>query len=973
MENLTCLKKGFFLWCLLVCNGVVGATNFSGNTNHHGCFPSPESTSDIRWSALTDQSGDAPDRNDIVVVGADDRLIIDAGLGNDPAEVKGLLIFGELTVEDAGVDLSLIADWVLVAAGGQFNIGTPETPFSSKFELVLAGDQSDQFSLDDVVNETAHLLSTSQKVADSEMLRDLERMVGDDNYNFLMATGANAVISIHTTDEDKASWTQLSQTAQPGDDLLYFAAPTHWEIGDRIVVASTDFDLNQAEDFEVVDVFDQGTSIKLDRPLAFMHFGEVETYANGERSWTLDMRAEVGLLTRKVKLRGDVDYNTNRPVNNQRDTYGGHTMVMHGGEMYLSGVEFEYMGQGGKLGRYPAHWHLNGPVAGQYIKNSSSHHVFNKGWTIHGAQGALMENNVVYESISHCYFLEDGAEVDNQLLHNLAINARLPQDKDKVESNDGSPSGFWIENAENTFHGNHVAGSEKHGFWFELRGINGSSRGLFDDLASREGPRDFVNNTVHSIPDKSFGLAHGELVLSENYKGTDARPQVVAEDWWVEDLTIYKGGGNGIWVRGIGGIFNEVKMAEVDEGTRLRFNQEIRNSFIGGRTTNIGNPEPGQERTLPPGDGDFVGHQIYDGPAGLNQVHFAGFYAGNDHPIDESNAVQKSTLHYVNKVTFADDTPKERWVSMSRTSLAQKTEAKGMVDMDGSLAEVGGSQLISELRGDRSIYEGPNSTFNEDWNAIINEGAFLGSLKFRDFDQDNADLVITRSDGAMIDDFPIGGQQFMVFVGESYHLSFTNAPQTFQFYLSDVPWGSSITCELAGLGAEVQLSLEPGYGESTEILEVNSQAALAAATQTAVLRKPSAGTVVLKFVAQMKHGWLFPQPHLTYHEGLVGGVLVNVDLAGGAMTTNTNHLLEEGTLVKEALILYPNPTSDFLMLMDGVDADHIKLTSINGKIDRVIKIDANRTVDVSTLAKGWYAVHLEKEGRIVGYGKVVLK
>ena len=65
-------------------------------------------------------------------------------------------------------------------------------------------------------------------------------------------------------------------------------------------------------------------------------------------------------------------------------------MIMEGAEMYISGAEFEYMGQGGRLGRYATHWHMLGDVTGQYITNSSYHHTFNKGMTVHGTKNSFI-------------------------------------------------------------------------------------------------------------------------------------------------------------------------------------------------------------------------------------------------------------------------------------------------------------------------------------------------------------------------------------------------------------------------------------------------------------------------------------------------------------------------------------------------------------------------------------------------------
>ena len=101
-------------------------------------------------------------------------------------------------------------------------------------------------------------------------------MVGANNYSFVMAMGNNARVHIHSTDTQKKTWVQLRETSDSGSTLLRLADPTGWEVGDRIVMASTDYDLNQAEDFTITAVANNGTNITIDRSTNFMHYGVEE-------------------------------------------------------------------------------------------------------------------------------------------------------------------------------------------------------------------------------------------------------------------------------------------------------------------------------------------------------------------------------------------------------------------------------------------------------------------------------------------------------------------------------------------------------------------------------------------------------------------------------------------------------------------------------------------------------------------------
>lgn len=336
---------------------------------------------DILWSDLRMENGLAPGPDDVVVVQSGDRVIFDAEAGSQT--VKGLVIYGTFEVEDAGTPLELTTDWAVVAGDGTFQVGTPDAPFASEFTLTLAGkDNTNDVDLADYPN--------GQMVMDTEIR---------DNNAFLMAMGEGATISIHTDDAAKESWTQLDGTAEAGATQLTLADATGWQVGDRIAIASTDFSPDQAEERTVIAVSEDGRTITLDQPLEYMHYGQIDRYDDPDGDvHLLDMRAEVALLSRDVKIQGDVDYDPTKSLADQDDQYGGHTMVMNGGEMYLSGVELAYMGQAGILGRYPAHWHDNGDVSGQYVRDSSIHHSFNKVITIHGTDNAEVTGNVVHET-----------------------------------------------------------------------------------------------------------------------------------------------------------------------------------------------------------------------------------------------------------------------------------------------------------------------------------------------------------------------------------------------------------------------------------------------------------------------------------------------------------------------------------------------------------------------------------------------
>jgi cell migration-inducing and hyaluronan-binding protein len=44
--------------------------------------------------------------------------------------------------------------------------------------------------------------------------------------------------------------------------------------------------------------------------------------------------------------------------------------------------------------------------------------------TVHGTHNQRVENNVTYNNVGHCFFVEDGIESGNQLVHNLGIQSK---------------------------------------------------------------------------------------------------------------------------------------------------------------------------------------------------------------------------------------------------------------------------------------------------------------------------------------------------------------------------------------------------------------------------------------------------------------------------------------------------------------------------------------------------------------------
>ena len=302
-----------------------------------------------------------PDRK---VPVAGDKVTIPAGkdvvLDVSPPALGGLTIDGKLSFAN-NKDLELTTEWVMLH--GELEIGTEAKPHTRKATITFT---------DNVKGE------------------DFAGMGANDRSDRgIMIMGGT--LSLHG--DRKNSWTKLANTANAGSTSIQVLDASGWRAGDEIVLASTDYDPRQAERRTIAAI--KGNTITLDKKLDYMHFGKI--------TFDVDERGEVGLLTRNVRLQASADAA-------EAPFYGGHVMAMGSSKMFVEGVEFQRMGQNLTLARYPIHWHLVGDAKGQYIRNAAIHDTYNRCVTVHGTNNLQVENNVTYNTVGHCFFLEDGIE-----------------------------------------------------------------------------------------------------------------------------------------------------------------------------------------------------------------------------------------------------------------------------------------------------------------------------------------------------------------------------------------------------------------------------------------------------------------------------------------------------------------------------------------------------------------------------------
>src|SRR6188472_3765096 len=330
-----------------------------------------QSAKATKWSdPATWPNNKVPAAGDKVAIAKDKNVILDV---NTPA-LGGVTIDGKLSFAD-NADVELTTEWIMLH--GELAIGTETKPQTRKATITLT---------DNVKGE--------------------EVMVGMGDRGIMISGGT---LNLHGSTTN--TWSKLSATANAGATSIQVLDAKGWKVGDEIVLASTDFDPRQAERRTISAI--SGNNITLDKKLDYMHFGAI--------TFGVDERGEVGLLTRNIKIQASADA--------EQSFKGGHIMAMVTSRMFIEGVELNRMGQNLELARYPIHWHLVGDAKGQYIRNAAIHDTFNRCVTVHGTNELQIENNVTFNTVGHCFFMEDGIEHGNQFVHNLAIQTKCHTSK----------------------------------------------------------------------------------------------------------------------------------------------------------------------------------------------------------------------------------------------------------------------------------------------------------------------------------------------------------------------------------------------------------------------------------------------------------------------------------------------------------------------------------------------------------------
>ncbi len=793
---------------------------FSTSANH---FSSPElkdyseavmatttSVANGNWTNSGIWSNGVPNANTRAIIGNNTTVNI---VGNHNAQE--VVVHGVLQVTENNTNKSLRTRWIHVNSGGVFRIGT-------------AGNRYNQS------NFTVTLTGTNPNADHSIPLANGSNLNIQNNDGFLMAAGGGR---LQFFGEDKISFTKLTRTANAGTNRITVAniidrnhsgalsgahdGVFNWQVGDQIVIASSVMDYTQEDVRTITNIQNQGANrvLTLNRALTYRHYGEIETYGNnldpmsnniigGSRS--IDMRAEVALLSRKVKIQGlasqDTDNNFGDRARLQTGSngkatngVGGHIMIMPtAGQISVEGVQLDLMGQAGRLGRYPFHWHLARNRSGDVFRNSSITNSNNRAVVVHTANNVLVEGIVAHDIHGHGFFTEDGVEEDNRFINNIAFGIhRVHKDNDRngaafvVDNTDNfldrgkrsrTTAAFWIANANNEFIGNVVAGSEGSGYWF---GQPGKPRGASRDIPefSNYNPRAhalkaFRNNAVHSsqtglvvalspeigTPD---GMSSGEFGQFEiTFNNVDPV---------YENFTVYQSG-VGLYplVTNVRHTFINFKAAD---NYTSNFDSDptlIRNGLMIGRSR--GNPNTGEVN----------GNTFYHGQTYLENIHIAGFGESGTKFFRTWGGNRVRSGYEVEKLTYEND---GTYINMRKSSHGDRVNVD-IYDRDGSLTTgFGGGPgysfmmtddfNIDESAGDirgpgRFSYSVTRSRFANLQTSVPQTTTYNPRVVPGNDPRDAPRMVFTAPHGVSRDIFSLGRGRFckQLKIGQEYTVAF---------------------------------------------------------------------------------------------------------------------------------------------------------------------------------------------------------
>jgi hypothetical protein len=254
-----------------------------------GCIPPPPTGTlgvPVMWSSQT-----WPEAGADIEIGPTQWIMLDV----NPPPIGKLTILGRLEfIDNFRILTKLTAQSIVVF--GSLVIGSNALPFSRSAEIVLTGNMRSS----NVVVDGLSILGNKALVVYGNVT-----MVGS-------SRGAN--------------WIRLLSTANAGSNQLILSNNVSWSVGDAIVVGTTEYtswnnSLSETETATIAAVSTDGKTLTLSSPLRFRHFAGRMSSDTSSPVYNSFLGAAVGLLSRNVKVYGDMS------AESSESHHGGHILV----------------------------------------------------------------------------------------------------------------------------------------------------------------------------------------------------------------------------------------------------------------------------------------------------------------------------------------------------------------------------------------------------------------------------------------------------------------------------------------------------------------------------------------------------------------------------------------------------------------------------------------------------------------------
>ncbi|RMC17085.1 hypothetical protein DUI87_05662 [Hirundo rustica rustica] len=337
----------------------------------------------------------------------DRTILVDVAL----PPLRGLYILG--TLEFQSNSSNVLSAACVVVLGGVLRVGSSQHPLERDLKLLF-------------------LLRASEGIH-CDRLEDINVHPG--------SIGVYGQVQIYSA-YPKMPWTHLGTNVAPGNERIFVEDEVDWDQGGDIVISSSSYEAHQAEVVTLKEV--HGHNIRIHEHLLHRHIGHAHDTEDGRR---IPLAAEVGLLTRNVRIQSDVPCAGRMLVGHFTGSSGMefegalqllNVQFLNFGPPQLSAIEFRNVSQ-------------ECSVVSSSISGSCG-----AGIKAVQSSGTLLHDNVVFNTTGPGIDLEGK---NHSVLRSLVILSRQPAGSlDWV-------AGITVNLATDvSLCGNAVAGSERIGF-----------------------------------------------------------------------------------------------------------------------------------------------------------------------------------------------------------------------------------------------------------------------------------------------------------------------------------------------------------------------------------------------------------------------------------------------------------------------------------------------------------------------------